>query len=294
MTEFNLNLTNTTAKTNNRSLIDHDDFATACFPVSCVPLTYSIGGTTYESGNAVVVATDNMEKLATVTDSYALVKNEDILLALDKMYDNGFESVKVRNVNRKQFQFDLINRNLGITINGFDAHLRLSIVNSYDTTRSLRLQFGAFIQVCSNGLHRTIKDFDMTFKHIKGTMPNDITKWMLDTFVLAAPLIKDSLEAYAFPTDDTYKSQFARIASIFPKPTKKDGDTVHPIVRTFERQAAIEFDKYKNGSFAVFMAATDMATRPDKYGIPASYVWNFESIIDNVFFGEKDATLEKA
>ena len=284
MTDFKLDLSTTTKKT--RTLLDYDDISTACFPVALHPLYYKAGGNEYPADStACVVRSDTNKIVSTVSTSYSLVKNEDIAIALDEIYKEGWKFRNCRNVNNKVFSFDLISENIATQVNGFTADMRISIVNSYDRSTKFSLDFGAYIQVCSNGMKRAVKGINTEFKHQVGVTPSDIADFILETIVLGVPLVRRSIESAKFNSED-YNEQFKKLAELFPKPVGRNSDITHPVVERLATESRIEFEKYQNGSFAVFMAATNMATRPDKFGIPASYIMQFESLIDNVFLGE--------
>jgi hypothetical protein len=265
------------------TLVDNPSMLSACFPVSTVPLGYNLSGEFKNIDRVGVLRQDTNEIMYVGSNNYKLVKNEDIMLALDPLFRSGYEGVKVRNIHGKRFMFELRTEAFeDLTINNYPCVGRIRVCNSYDGSTALTLQFGVYIQVCSNGLcvpaHVFTGNIDVKYKHTTYT-PEDITSWIHNSTIGAMPFIRKSLEGIVFH-EGSCDRKLQRIADLLPKPSKG----IHPIIEALINQTRNEIQEHKsNENFGLFMALTNMATFPDKYGIAASYVETLEEAATSLF-----------
>jgi hypothetical protein len=93
--------------------------------------------------------TDDM--IVPVSESYELVRNEDIISPLIAKF--GIDNVVQASRSRHQYMFKI---NTGRTIDLGSGDLvdeQIVMYNSYDKTRAFGLFFGAFRHICANGMY---------------------------------------------------------------------------------------------------------------------------------------------
>lgn len=280
MTHISLN---STLEKPQETLIDNPSMLSACFPVSKFNLGFQpTPGELVTIDKMAIVRQDTQECLHVCSRSYNLVKNEDIILGLEPLHDLGYENVKVRNLYNRRFYFELRSRASEIKVNNYPCVARIRVINSYDGTAPLSLQFGVFIQVCGNGALANIAGLhtlDLKYKHSK-VVPEDVSAWIHATTMEALPYVRNQFESMTFddePCDDI----LTEINKMFPQ-TKKT--PVHPIVSKLIEYTKVSIKEYAcNEKFGLFMALTNMATYPDNYEIAPAYVDKLESASQFLF-----------
>jgi len=280
----NISLNSITGNTLPQTLVDNQDFMSACFPVRTVQLGYNLHGSFKDVDRIGVLRMDREEMLYVGSSNYKLVKNEDIVLALEPLYQAGYEQVKVRSIHGKRFMFELQTEVFDdLTINGFPCRSRIRICNSYDGSTALTLQFGVYIKICGNGLcvdpDVFVGNVDLRYKHGSST-PSNITNWIHNSTIAAMPFVRNAISSYIFP-DGPCDANLQRIAKMIPTPSK---GKIHPVIETLISATKSSMGEYEsNENFALFMALTNMATYPDRYAIAPSYVELLEEAATSLF-----------
>ena len=110
-----------------------------------------------ESGYKFIIREDTDEILSCVTDSYRLIKNEDVVSKILKIFKK--KKIKTDFVGNRQFSngakttytWNLTNQKVE-TQEGEEHYPQIILVNSYNATTQLSFLAGVFRLVCSNGL----------------------------------------------------------------------------------------------------------------------------------------------
>lgn len=110
-----------------------------------------------ESGYKFIIREDTNEILSCVTDSYRLIKNEDVVSKILKIFKK--KKIKTDFVGNRQFSngakttytWNLTNQKVE-TQKGEEHYPQIILVNSYNATTQLSFLAGVFRLVCSNGL----------------------------------------------------------------------------------------------------------------------------------------------
>ena len=105
-----------------------------------------------------------------VSSKYKLIKHEEVISGVEEAlwevpeYGQTDRRVELTNDGSKMrttFKFPEISVNVGSDL----IHPQIVVYNSYDTTLGLRIDFGAFKVICSNGLTIGYKVFHYNKKH---------------------------------------------------------------------------------------------------------------------------------
>lgn len=124
------------------------------FPVVKKALVYEHNGIFKPSGQVSVVRTDTGHELGVVSPSYGLVTHREALEpALEAMSDLNFsfKGVAMKD-NGRRILIDAVVPDMAVKINGDDHVPRAILINSYDGSTAIKLQFGFYRMVCMNGM----------------------------------------------------------------------------------------------------------------------------------------------
>lgn len=260
------------------------------FPVASVPSFWNrptVGGVLTddykETGwNAVVdLRSDTVLYLG---KDYTLIKNQEIIDALQPAFDSGYQLVRVRNFGNTRFQIDLENKSVTseITVGAetFPVHGRVRINNSYDGSLAFSLQMGYWVQMCGNGAiagdilayKRKHNKNNECLEHIEQGL-KALTNDTLGKSITKLNKLWDIKDAKVI------QGMFSKIVDGIPDP--KDG--MHPVKVQLLNRIGTEFATYNNDVFALYMAVTNMTTYPAQYGLAASYLQRLEANSAKVF-----------
>ena len=260
------------------------------FPVASVPLFWRNTGVDglvpdelIEAGYTGVLDVNRNTILYAGRD-YSIVKNEEIVKALQPAFEAGYRLVRVRNFNNTRFQIDLENKSVSSMIKVGDRELpvtgRVRINNSYDGSLAFSLQMGYWVEICGNG---AIAGDILAYKR-KHNKNNECVEHIeqglaaLTNETLGKSITK--LNKLWLITDEaTVKGMFRRIVEGIPDP--KDG--THPVKVQLLSRLSQEYATYQNDVFALYMAVTNMTTYPAQYGLAASYLQRLEANSAKVF-----------
>ena len=120
--------------------------------------------------------TDFSKYLGYHTEDYVLIPNKEVLDAgIEIIEDAGLKieriSDKWSNESDKNMNVMLVT-DKGFDIDGDETKLSLSIVNSYDGSRSYGFDFGCYRMVCSNGLYVGERILAVRRKHVNQFQPD--------------------------------------------------------------------------------------------------------------------------
>lgn len=133
---------------------------------------------------------DTGEVLASVSDSYGVVQNEDAVSAIE----DGFISAGLTNFERSayvlrggaalQMRYDFKDHQIKVPKVKDVLGLRITMKNSFDGSSPLSFEVGYLRLVCTNGMVSMIKEFSLMKKHfgqinmdlIKGSLKDAIEK----------------------------------------------------------------------------------------------------------------------
>lgn len=272
----------TTRKT---TLFESDNIRDICFRVGQEPIFTSEGEEIPEYR-----ATMNLEskEVLYVGKGYVPVHNEDIAIALDVFEREGYTLNKVYAESGKKFMIEMVNNDMSVMINErYEAKPRIMVKNSYDGSQSLTIQYGVYIQICSNGLTAGTQN-TLRFKHTKHV--EDIN--LEEIFQRGLDYSKNVFKAMSRkewvvsnqPNSPEYDYLVARWKELI-KPFDK-GQKEAPIVADIVRQIQVEKNEGRQGEFAMMMGATHVAThRASEYSHNQIRALNEQ--IGKVFLNEK-------
>lgn len=243
-----------------------------------VELKYNLGNEESDSGYKGILDVSRSSMLYIGTN-YQLIHNRSILEAIEKNKDEikGLELDRIRVINRRQFEFRLLNKGLVFSCGTEDSCIGLTIINSYDGSTSFKVTGSLYIYTCGNGAKLSISETSVTRKHVGVEL--DIINSIIGSMKNLEKL-QHKVETKIWHNDlPRLKEQFKEIKKIFPAKENKPHQSLNIIDQQF-RHNSVKMDK----EFALFMALTNITSYPDKYDIGTSYVRAIENKIDNVFF----------
>lgn len=227
-----------------------------------------------------LVRVDTGEEI-TVGKDYEPLANKRIAEAIEPLFDMGFHVSKVRSYDSRRFYITLVSREMKMNIGGEEAAFTVNIQNSYDKSLRLGIQAGAIIFVCSNGL--TIgKGVSISMKHTR--QMKDFQFAVSDRIPTLYKNMFDLVERKDWTISDMEAVQtvFEKLTKPFPR--KKDNQP-NIVGAMIQKQFQIDYEKYSDQpEFALYMAATNVATHGYGQGIPPTYILELEKLIPEVFF----------
>lgn len=252
------------------------------FPVVRKELMYlDHTGTYASSGQNVIIRSDTNDIIATCTNKYHLIPNEDIINALADISVGGLHLHRYRNILDRRFRIELRGDfPAPIEINGYPVVSRVSISNSYDGTERLSINIGCYIQVCGNGMlanHNWLPQVKLKVRHL--TSAENILDGVAEIYENNIGIVGRKFAELNF-SNDPCDDKLERIAKKFPV---KQG--VHPVVQQIITKTKATMNQYQigNENFALMMALTNLSTYPDENSVPASYVEIIEDCVTDLF-----------
>ena len=277
----------TTSTINNG--FESDKLDSLLFPVAEVPLFFRNTGVDglvpdelIEAGYTGVLDVKRNVILYAGKD-YSIIRNEEIVKALQPAFESGYRLVRVRNFNNTKFQIDLENKSVSSVIVVGDrelpVHGRVRINNSYDGSLAFSLQMGYWVEICGNG---AIAGDILAYKR-KHNKNNECVEHIEQGLkVLTNETLGKSISKlnrlWTIDPNEA-KGMFNKIVEGIPDP--KDG--MHPVKSQLLSRISQEFAEYRNDVFALYMAVTNMTTYPTKYGLAPSYLQKLELNSAKVF-----------
>lgn len=260
------------------------------FPVAEVPLFWRNTGVDglvpdelVEAGYTGVLDV-NRNTILYAGKDYSIIRNEEIVKALQPAFDSGYKLVRVRNFNNTKFQIDLENKSVSALINVGGTELpvtgRVRINNSYDGSLAFSLQMGYWVQICGNGAiagdilayKRKHNKNNECVEHIEQGL-KALTNETLGKSINKLNKLWDIKDRAAI------EGMFKRVVDGIPDP--KDG--MHPVKAQLLSRISTEFATYQNDVFALYMAVTNMTTYPSQYNLAPSYLQKLEINSAKVF-----------
>jgi hypothetical protein len=162
----------------------------------------------------------------------------------------------------------------------YAAHYIMRIDNSYDSSKALSVRGGIQIMKCRNQLVGSgpIRTGDFYSRHSSKVTVN------FDTILRAAAAERNRYAQNIGKINNAatrvqFELALQDILEAFPE--TKMGPSAHAITldNIFTRDRAM----YGDGHFGLFMAATELATYPEHYKLPMSYVTPLNNAINNAF-----------
>jgi len=248
------------------------------FPVEAKELLSDCGDEGYQyCGNYGIFTRGKFTADTIVSGEYNLIPNKDIIERLEVFFNKGYGVERTTNYDDKEFSIHMIKDEL-ISIGNFtEAKPQIKIVNSYDGTSSLRLEFGVYILVCGNGAYRGVKA-SISKKHIGNW---SFSEW-LESAEFEAKYMAN-LEKFGYKTwentGEAIMDMFKDLTKGIPA-TSKGGATVLQLINDKYEKELLRFG---NEEFALFMAVTDIATHGQDYGVAPSYQLALEDKIPATF-----------
>jgi len=199
-------------------------FENILFPVSREPLVYNGNKTDF----SLIVRKDTDKVLSVNSNDYVLIPNklivDKILSSVGKDIDFGHKYTKNGIFsNDKVFHVNLVTKFDAVEVQKGDyIGLVLSIINSYDCSKSLRLNVNALRLVCSNGMVASQQLFQASAKHIGNKNPEVIVQEMIDTLKTDLmpsfeDLAKTFMKMAKKKLNDKLKETFIKKISSYPK-----------------------------------------------------------------------------
>jgi len=251
-------------------LQDYTSVADVLFPVIEKPLSVQTDEGFMPIGKNAYFNEKNNDLLY-IGNNYKPIEN-NLIVEASKNFENKLQFVGVRKFKQRyDFRYRIIGSEFRLGPEQTDKVI--NITNSFDGSVSLQIEAGLYVLVCSNGAR--VFDSKMTYKRKHTT---EITADEIAGFIMKGI---DRIENMEIDRDwsndiDVVKSKFQELSSVFPM---RKNNTLHPAVISlngeFERNLKI-YSEVKE--FALFMAATNMTSRPGSYGLASSYVRPIEAI----------------
>lgn len=260
------------------------------FPVSSVPLYWNNNGINtvvpeeYKEAGYTGVLDVNRNVILYAGKDYSIIRNSEIIEALEPAFAQGYRLVRVRNFNNTKFQIDLENKDVtgAITVGDrtFDVTGRIRICNSYDGSLAFGMQMGFWIQVCSNG---AIAGDMLAYKKKHSTGNGCVEHIESGIRLLTNDALSKSTsklnKMWTITDPAQIQGMFKQLVDGIPDP--KDG--MHPVKVSLLNRITIENNTYQNDVFAMYMAVTNMTTFPSQYGLAPSYLQRLETNTAKVF-----------
>jgi hypothetical protein len=223
------------------------------------------------SAYSAVVRTDTNEELY-AGKGYQIVENKSIVEAIDRNPD--WRITKVINNNDRQFHINLRNDLIepGVFSIGdktFPYSPQITVRNSYDGSLSFSILAGIYIQVCGNGLIVANNAGSYKAKHTSSVLTPAEIEAQFVTIARSFGKIQAIINKKTWSTDqDITKRLFFDLIKGIPNHANNKPS---PTSVTLQQRYFIEANHYGHGEFALMMAATNITTYPETYGISHSY-----------------------
>ncbi len=260
--------------------MDTHDVSDVLFGIKERQLVYfENGGPPVETDYKVILNAETNECLYS-GKIYSPILNADIMDSVSE-YDS-LQLARVRSYYGKRFEFTFIMPELEFNLGPEKTIFSMNIMNSYDGTTSLHVVGGLYVLVCTNGAKIGKMTYQFSRKHTSSIGRHELSGFIRDSVDYIS---SRSLAVMSKPWSNDVslvKNQFKQLSAIFP--ARKD-DHLHPGVMALDAEYG-KMSQHYNGDreFALFMAATGMATRPKEFGLGISYTKSLDSIVGEVFF----------
>lgn len=155
-------------------------FEKILFPVRKEPFFYA----GQETGKSLIIREDSNELISVVSNDYLLIPNR---LIIDEMLKSQSEILNFQKSsiysNGSSFKVELGLKYDNIEVQPGDfVGAILSLENSYDGSKSLRLSLNAERLVCSNGMKTNQLLYSSSTRHIGDKTPEDVVREMITFF----------------------------------------------------------------------------------------------------------------
>jgi hypothetical protein len=234
------------------------------------------------SGRRAVVLENDPDNVLYVGTNYEVTQNEELVPIIANIQKRtGYDVHKISSYSNKKFSVQLCGTEADLKIGHEKAYPTIIVNNSYDGSSKVSFNYGVVIQVCSNGATVTKGLTGLIQKHTSKIDMN-YEKLLNDYEKLSRALANFNENSFD-AGEDVALTNFKRLTAIFPETSKKDP---HPLTIALGQRSE---DEIKNNgypaNFGLFMAATNMTSFPERYGMATSYVPLLERSITDVFFG---------
>ncbi|MBM2813792.1 MAG: hypothetical protein HW421_554 [Ignavibacteria bacterium] len=141
---------------------------------------------------------------------------------------------------------------------------------------------GLFVLVCSNGAKVGRLTYEFKRKHTAAIGTNELKGFIQDSIHYVEDRV-DHIESKVWSSSQqTVIKQFEEITTLFPK--RKDS-SVHPAVIALNSEFGKMEKVYSDmPEFALFMAVTNMSSRPNEYGLSSNYARLLDGQVSKLFF----------
>lgn len=214
-----------------------------------------------------------------IGSNYNPVSNRDIMLEINNLRDQNWYLDEVRCYGRRYFDFRLQHVTDEMTINNMSAKKCMRIVNSYDGSASFSVQASVKILICGNGatLGKTI---GLNIKHIGNNQLYIVDKIRMFEEKMRKAWDKATNKAWFNYDEAETMKRFRDLTSFLPE---QKSTQPHLLARELNKEFETEYHNYHNSEFALFMAATTLATHGYNRGIAATYQRQLDTKIPQVF-----------
>ena len=225
------------------------------------------------SGRKAIVLEQSPNDVLYVGTNYEVIQNEELVPVIENIQKRtGYEVHRIRSSASKRFSVELRSDDPNLKIGHEPAYPSIVIGNSYDGSSKVTFNYGIVIQVCTNGATVTKSINGLVQKHT-GKIDFNYER-LLEEYASLSKALSGFNDKHFDAGSDVALGNMKRLASIFPDTTKK---LPHPMAEALAERAEAEMKT--NGypaNFALFMAATNMTTYPDRYGLATSYIPQLE------------------
>jgi len=266
---------------NVNGLTDTPDVSTVLFGIKERPLVYFENGGPAVETEYKVLLNEKTNGVLYTGKIYSPVHNSVIVDALSDFKE--LKLAKVRNYYGKRFEFTYTMPDTMFQLGPEETMLSLNIMNSYDGTSSLHVVGGLYVLVCSNRAKVGRLTYQFKRKHTSVIGRNEIAGFIQDSILYVKDKIQNVADKDWSNDEFLIKKQFLELTKVFPP--RKDNQ-LHPCVATINAeyiQLAAKY--YDQREFALFMAATNITTRPQQYGLGSTYTKALDNAVSDVFFG---------
>ena len=261
-------------------LTDTRDADSILFGIKERPLLYfENGGPPVETDYKVLLNEKTNEPLY-LGKSYSPIHNRDIMSAVGDF--KQLQLSRIRNYYGKRFEFTFIMPDTKFQLGPEETLFSLNIMNSYDGSSSLHVVGGLYVLVCSNGAKVGRLTYQFKRRHTSEIGRNELSGFVADSIeYISERTEKLSLKSWS---DDKVivREQFQQLIKVFP--TRKD-NALHSTIAALDSEYQKMETKYSDQKeFALFMAVTNMTTRPNQYGLSPTYTKQLDNLVGEVFF----------
>lgn len=245
------------------------------------------------TGDYQAIVSENNELITIVTKSYKLVQDEYINAAIVRLIegtvdsDNPLMLLKRTHPTRWSTEWAIVESKPAFNIATTDnqgVFFTMQITNSYDKSASLKLGCGFSIIHCGNYFnygYRSTNEKDLNLKHTSG---KDLEGEIIQALLKGSEVRQTAVEIARKGLDREWllSRNAAEDYDTVRQPLVEYGVEVHQT--KFANIIKRDIPLYGDGSFNVFMSATEMATYYDHYQIPLSLAKQLQKAVSRTFF----------